>query len=219
MTLFSLPQDAPETEIEASEICAKCGGDIVTSQCLKRRSKHVYRRAFSETKLMEILDFDMEPGTSYHCISGGDIDSLSYLKHVLRQQRLDYLLFSTWCMADDDVLQFREWIEKGRIGRLDAYCGEIFPNSYKKQYEGLKEVVDLCGGRVAIFRNHSKIYAGMGEKYAFAIESSANINTNPRTENTTITVDDAAFDFYKGFYDDIKSYTKDYSAWTPWQNQ
>jgi hypothetical protein len=119
-------------------------------------------------------------------------------------------------MADDDVMQFREWIEAGRIGRLDAYCGEIFPNSYKKQYEGLKQVVDLCDGRVAIFRNHAKIYAGIGPKFAFAIESSANINTNPRTENTTITVDRAAFGFYKEFFDAIKSYVRDYDNWQPW---
>ena len=35
-------------------------------------------------------------------------------------------------MALDDVLQIREWVEKGKIIRLDAYCGEIFPGSYKK---------------------------------------------------------------------------------------
>jgi hypothetical protein len=99
VTLFALKKETAakpdEADAECVQLCANCGGDIVASRCLKRKSVHVYRRAFSETKLIEILDFKMEPGTSYHCISGGDIDSLSYLKHVLRQQRLDYLLFST----------------------------------------------------------------------------------------------------------------------------
>lgn len=197
--------------------CTRCTDDVVSARCLKRETTHVYRRAFSESKLLDILESDFTPGATYHCISGGDIDSLSYLKHIIRQQNLHYVLFSTWCMADDDVLQFREWIEAGKIARLDAYCGEIFPGSYSKQHKELKKVVDLCSGRVAIFRNHAKIYAGIGDKFAFAIESSANINTNPRTENTTITTGADVFEFYKEFFDGIKSYKRDYDDWKKWE--
>lgn len=196
--------------------CTRCA-DEVNARCLKRKTDHIYRRAFSESKLLDILEHDFTTGTTYHCLSGGNIDSLSYLKHIIRQQNLHYVLFSTWCIADDDVLQFREWIESGKISRLDAYCGEIFPGSYAKQYRELKKVVSLCSGRVAIFRNHAKIFAGIGDKFAFAIESSANINTNPRTENTTITTGDDVFHFYKDFYDGIKSFTRDFDNWKKWE--
>lgn len=199
--------------------CTRCTDDVVTSRCLKRETTHVYRRAFSESKLLEILESDFTTGATYHCISGGDIDSLSYLKHIIRQQNLHYVLFSTWCMADDDVLQFREWVEAGKIARFDAYCGEIFPGSYSKQYKELKKVADICSGRVAIFKNHAKIYAGVGDKFAFAIESSANINTNPRTENTTITTGNDIFEFYKDFFDGIKSFRRDYDNWQKWQSR
>jgi hypothetical protein len=158
----------------------------------------------------------LQPGHTYHVLSGGDVDSLSYLKHIVRSRPLDYCLFSTWCMAMDDVLQFREWIEAGQIGRVDAYCGEIFPAQYGKEYKALKDVINLCGGRVAIFRNHAKIYSGIGDDFSFAIESSANINTNPRTENTVITVDHEAYLFYKAFFDGVKSYVRDYDEWRPW---
>lgn len=199
--------------------CDTCLAGTVISKSIKRKSIHVFRRAFSESKLLDILDRDFIPGYTYHCISNGDIDSLSFLKHIIRQQYLNYVLFSTWCMAEDDVLQFREWIETGKIKRLDAYCGEIFPNSYKDEYHSLKEVVDLCSGRVAIFRNHAKVYAGIGDKFPFAIESSANINTNPRAENTTISIGHDIFEFYKDYFDEIKSYQRDYDDWTPWREE
>lgn len=202
--------------VQSGEMCTRCDYDV-NPRCLRRQGKHLYRRAFSESKLIDILDTDMQPGTSYHCISGGDIDSLSYLKHIIRQQNLKYVLFSTWCMADDDVLQFSEWLNDGKISRLDAYCGEIFPGSYSSQHASLVDVVGKCNGRVCIFRNHSKIYAGIGDKFAFAIESSANINTNPRTENTTITIGEDVFRFYKEFFDGIKSFRRDFDNWTPWQ--
>lgn len=208
--------DGPDTPQKSpGKICSRCDEEV-PARCLKREERHLYRRAFSESKLLEILEHDFTPGATYHVISGGDIDSLSYLKHVIRQQPLEYCLLSTWCMADDDVLQLREWIETGRIKRLDAYCGEIFPGSYSKQWKALKEVVSLTGGRVCIFRNHAKIYAGIGAKFAFGIESSANINTNPRTENTTVTTGEDIFNFYKDFFAGIRSYNREFDHWQKW---
>lgn len=176
--------------------------------CLELSEKYLYRRAFSETQLLEVLPHDLKEGHSYHCISGGDVDSLSYLRAVMRSAgKLDYLLFSTWCMAEDDVLQLREWLEKGKIKRLDAYVGEIFPGSYSGVYALMLDVFKhyQCG-RVCVFRNHSKIFAGSGENFAFAIESSANINTNPRTEQGVITLNRGLFQFYKDFFDGVQSF-------------
>lgn len=178
-----------------------------STECLVRSTKNIYRRAFSETQLLDVLPKVFNDGESYHCITAGDVDSLSYLKVVLRQQDLDYCLFSTWCMAADDVLQFDEWLESGKIKRLDAYVGEIFPNTYKMEWKRLNEIFEKhqCG-RIAVFKNHSKIYAGYGSKFAFGIETSANINTNPRTENGCITIDNGIFEFYKEYFDGIKSF-------------
>ena len=74
---------------------------------------------------------------------------------------------------------------------------------------GLDDIIERhrCG-RVAVFRNHSKIMSGQGEKFAFTIESSANINTNPRTEQTQVTVNDELYHFYKDYFDGIISIDK-----------
>lgn len=176
------------------------------STCIKRRTNSTYRRAYGETKLLDLTGFDFKDGDSYHVITGGDIDALSYLKVVLRQQDLDYLLFSTWCMASEDVYQFKDWLESGKIKKVDAYVGEIFPGTYKLEYALLKQVIESHGGRVAVFKNHSKIFAGYGDKFHFGIETSANINTNPRTENGCITIDKGIYEFYKEYFDGIISF-------------
>jgi hypothetical protein len=178
-----------------------------STECIELSNQFLYRRAFSETKLLDVTPKEMKYGQSFHFITGGDVDSLSFLKIILRQQNLDYLLFSTWCMAAEDVLQFDEWLENGKIKKLDCYFGEIFPNSYKIEFEMIKNIIKKHNcGRIAVFRNHSKIYAGYGNKFYFGIETSANINTNPRTENGCITIDKGLFNFYKNFFDKIKSF-------------
>lgn len=185
-----------------------------TTACTELSSRYQYRRAFSEVKLLEAMKYvKPEKGVSYNFITAGDVDSLSYLKVVLNWYNLDYVLCSTWCMAAEDILQLQEWHEAGRIKRLDMYLGEIFPGSYKIEWEMVKAFYKQHpdAGRAAIFRNHSKIYAGANyaEDFYFGIQTSANINTNPRTENGNITIDQGLFEFYKDYFDGIISFEKD----------
>ena len=182
-----------------------------TEVCVVLSDRYLYRRAYSESKLLDACGkFDFMEGYSYHFVTAGDVDSLSFLKSILRQQDLEYCLFSTWCMAAEDVLQFDEWVGAGKIKKLDAYVGEIFPTTYRIENAMLNSLFDKykCGRKV-VFRNHSKVYAGYGEKFAFAIESSANINTNPRTENTCITINRELYEFYKDYFDGIVSFERD----------
>lgn len=173
--------------------------------CLVRSDKHLYRRAFSESSLIDAKGYDFKPGLSYHFITAGDVDAMSYLKLMVRQQDLEHALFSTWCMAAEDILQLEEWLESGKIKNLDAYFGEIFPGSYSIEYSMLKSMFKKYNcGRIAVFRNHSKIFAGYGEKFSFGIETSANINTNPRAENGCITISEEIYRFYKDYFDGIK---------------
>ena len=181
-----------------------------STECLELSNRYLYRRAYGETQLMDVVDFDYKLGHSYHFITGGDVDSLTFFKTILRQQNVEYMLLSTWCMAAEDIRQITEWVDAGTIKHLDMYLGETFPTTYRIEYGMVKKLYfdhpEL--GRVAVFKNHSKIFAGYGNKFPFAIQSSANINTNPRTENACITIDDGLYKFYKEYFDGINTIVK-----------
>jgi hypothetical protein len=179
------------------------------TEALKQRLKNtLYRRAYSESQLLDAIGLELKEGDQWHCITAGDVDALSYLKIILRHQNLDYCLFSTWCMANDDILQIEQWLKDGKIKKLDAYVGEIFPGTYAVEYSELKRIITPDIGRIAVFRNHAKIFAGYGSKFYFGIQTSANINTNPRTENGCITINREIFEFYKSYFDKIESIDK-----------
>jgi hypothetical protein len=177
--------------------------------------RQFFRRFKSERDLEEHLPWDFEEGCAYHVISGGDIDSLTFLKHVIRQQPLDYCIMSTWCMALQDIEELDRWMRLGRIRRLDSYVGEIFKGTYSNEWKQLCALHGNHGGRVAIFRNHSKIYVCFGQKFDCVIESSANVNTNPRTENTVVTVSAMLAKEYKAFFDGINSFERNFDDWKP----
>lgn len=188
---------------------------VSAARCTTVRQKIQARRVASEEALTTLLPARIQPGESWHVMSAGDVDALSYLAHLLRHQRFDYVALSTWCMAGEDVAQLGLWIDEGRIGRLDAYCGEIFPSQYPDAHAALCAVARRCGGRVAIFRNHAKLFVCIGDNTAYAIESSANINTNPRAEQTALHASDELAAFYKAYFDGIRSYLRDFDDWQP----
>lgn len=186
--------------------------------CNRTKGAYFARRVKSELNLEETLPWHFEDGAAYHCFSFGDVDSLTYLRAVVKQQPVEYCLISTWCMAITDVKEVEKWLEAGYIKRVDWYVGEIFQASYADVYLYLLGVCRKHGGRVCVFRNHSKVMAGFGRVFDFTIESSANVNTNPRSEQAVITVSTSLARFYKEeIFDEIQAFNQDFKTWKPYK--
>lgn len=188
------------------------------ARVIATRGRYFERRIKSELALEDAMPWHFEKGAAYHCFSFGDVDALTYLRAIIKQQRVEYALLSTWCMAVTDVEEIAKWIERGDLGRIDFYVGEIFQASYAPVFVMLSALVKSYGGRVAIFRNHSKVMAGFGERFDFVIESSANVNTNPRSEATVVTIDTDLARWYKSeIFDKIQSFNHDFDDWQPYK--
>ena len=171
------------------------------------QTKYVLRRAKSEAVLADILPSDFVPGTSYHVISHGDVDALSYLRHVVKHRPLTHCAISTWCIARNDVAEVGRWLDSGLIEVMDWYVGEIFPGQYADAMALVETLVSTYGGRVVVARNHSKVILCADEKNEFyvAIEGSANVNTNPRIEQTAIHASKDLYLFYREFFDGLQT--------------
>ena len=87
---------------------------------------HKMRRIKSEIAVEEELPWHWEQGVSYHCISNGDVDGLTYLRAAVKQQRCRYVMLATWSLAAEDIREMRHWVKSGYIGRIDVYVGEMF---------------------------------------------------------------------------------------------
>lgn len=111
-------------------------------------------------------------------------------------------------MAGEDIDDLRAWHRRGMLGRVDFYVGEIFPGSYAEVYAAVLDFVAECGGRVVVFRNHAKVTIIVGERFDCLIESCANVNTNPRSENTVLTVDRSLVADYVDLFNGIVSFDR-----------
>ena len=196
------PSEKPEpltpeaTEEQADE-------DRRTVQTFKSIDTVKKMRLMSQANLDAVLDWHMEEGEAWHIISMGDVDSTSFLRHIVKQQKLIYCMVATWVIGKHDGEEMLSWVDRGYVNRFDYYVGELF------QQDGR--------ARVARFRNHAKVIAFFGERFSGTIETSANMNTNPRSEQTCITINKDLAIFYKEFFDKINDFDNRYQDWQPWQ--
>jgi hypothetical protein len=178
------------------------------SRAHRAAHRHHVRRANAEAQLADLLPATIQPGDSWHVISRGDIDALSYVRHLLPGLGYaDELWMSTWCIAKPDLDELAGWIDSGRVDQFALFAGEIFPNQYGDEYELMQRLCATYGCRMTIARNHSKVtlMANHASQTHLVIESSANVNTNPRIEQSTIHHSAELHAFYKEFFDGLKS--------------
>lgn len=182
-----------------------------TARAAKRHTRHQMRRAKAEATLGEILPARFVEGESWHVISHGDIDALSYLRHaLLGVTHFDFVLLSTWCIAAEDITELQTWVDTGRIDELTLAVGEIFPSQYGDEYEQACKMADTYGVRLIVAKNHSKVILASHETdaYHLVMEGSANVNTNPRIEQTSIHASAELLSFYKDFFHGLRSIDK-----------
>lgn len=189
--------------------------NLIKARSCRTRSRIVARYAKSKQILEGLLPRSIPPGESWHVLSSGDVDAMAYLLHFAAGEKITHLLFSTWCMALKEVQQIAVLIDANPSARVEAYVGEIFASQYPEAYQHLRDVLRPTTGRLCVFRNHSKIILVATEQQKIVIESSANLNTNPRTENTPVTHDARLYAHHKGYFDAIKSFERDFDHWRP----
>lgn len=163
-------------------------------------------RAAREDNLRKIFPDNIEAGCSYHFISAGDIDGLSYPAMLLdRYACFEEAYFSTWTMSRQDIEMIAGWLDTGQIGRISFFTGEYFFRRETAVYATLLEVMKKHGGRLRTFKNHAKVVLLKNTALGLhlVIEGSANFTTNPRAEQTVINNSRELYEFYAGWFDEL----------------
>ena len=173
------------------------------------RTQDAYKAGPNEqATLAELLPVRFQPGESYHVISRGDVDALSYLSHAINGvSHFDFVGISTWCIARPDLEQIAAWLDAGRIEHFELYAGEIFPSQYGDEHEQMLKMVADYDCKLVIAKNHSKVTlaSNYADDYHLVVEGSANVNTNPRIEQAAIHCGRELFDFYREFFNGLRS--------------
>jgi hypothetical protein len=170
----------------------------------------------AEERLGQLLPARFEAGESWNVLSAGDIDALSYVKHIMAGERFTTLVFACWAISRPAIEFLQTRIQGHGLQHIDAYVGDIMPRDRPDLHTMLCTLIGTIHGRCIAFKNHAKLWLFLGPNgRAVVMQTSANPNYNRRTEQTVITCDAAVAQVYKQWFDRLDLPAPTFPNWTP----
>lgn len=172
--------------------------------CKKKRKRYSIIRSVHELiKEMEHLPNDDEV---YKFILDGNFSSISFIVRVANETVINQLYASSLRIGKKQMQVIDSLHKSGRINQCHFAVGTIMENDSDvgkryKYYDNFKGVCDKNGWKYATVNNHSKIILFDTDSGKYVLETSSNLNDNPKIEQFSFEKDDEMFDFYQSNFE------------------
>lgn len=182
---------------------------------LKSRGKKKFNLFKSVSDIKRITD-GMLPsdGEIYKFISmTGGLSSITFITWVAQTKIIDELTVSTLRVGEG---QFRELARLANAGKLKK--ARYFVSSMQAEIDGkakkynyfkhIQDIAQKCDWKAIVVNNHSKIILIRTQDDFYVLETSSNLNENPKIEQHSFANDKELYDFYYDFFDRLEDKMK-----------
>lgn len=140
----------------------------------------------------------------YKIISIGKFSSLGFIEYIASQTIIKQMTVSTLRVGKKHLKALDILYKKGKLLKVNFIVGNIMKQDSKlgKSYRYYDDMTNVCernNWNVVVRNNHSKILLFDTDNGKFVIETSSNLNENPKMEQFSFYKDDEAYKFYKQF--------------------
>ena len=154
--------------------------------------------------LLRFLENPPAPGECFKMLSdAGGWSSCSLIMWLAQKEPIIDLYCSTFRVGTKEIGQLERLHEAGRIGTAQFVLSGLveWDDSRKSEkydyYAFFKAVCERNGWRYASLKNHSKVILARTAENWYVIETSSNLNENPKIEQFSFENDAALFEFYR----------------------
>lgn len=146
---------------------------------------------------------------------GGGFSSLSIIAYIAELETIEEMYVSTFRIGKKHFQTLCRLKTSGRIGTCNFLTSQSQEKidetmTYKgKKYNYYQYICDACddfGWKIKSFDNHSKLLLLKTPVNTYVIETSSNLNENPKMEQFSWENDRELFDWYKKLFIELLSY-------------
>ena len=184
---------------------------------LIQRVKSKQRKMFEIGKSIISLDAILGgclPGKD-ECIKlvsfDGGFSSIEFISLVAVKEIIIELTASTLRVGEKQAETLITLNEAGKLSKASFFIGSIMKEDTKQQtkkYDYYTKFVQACKRNnwdLVVMNNHSKIILMRTENNYYVLETSSNLNENPKIEQYSFENDEELYNFYYGFFDVLKT--------------
>lgn len=142
----------------------------------------------------------------YKFISDGGFSSCAFIKFVADRAVIHNLHASSFRIGKKELQIIDMLFKSGRIKQCFFAVGTLMANDSDKAkkyayYSNFRDVCNSNGWEYATVNNHSKLILFDTDQGKFVLETSSNLNENPKIEQFSFEKSASLFEFYRSAFD------------------
>jgi hypothetical protein len=176
----------------------------------KRMQFHVIREKQAVERLMPTLPTD----EIVRMISFGGFSSIGFIKRVADEVVIDRLTVSTLAVGAKQAEVLDVLARNGRIKDAEFFVGSVMEmdkrskktrKNIRDRAFTLKKICENNGWNAVFCKNHSKVILMDTGKGQYVLETSSNLNENPKFEQFSFERNKTLYEFYDEFFNLLKT--------------
>lgn len=166
-------------------------------QKAKKKRFNIIRGKMEITELVDRLPQD---GECFKFVSTGGFSSASFILFVAERTKIENLHVSTFHVGKKEARLLHGLKQRGQLGNVSfTVCSLMKKDGCEYGYfDFLEQICKANGWTIKVQKNHSKVFLFDTDSGKFVLETSSNLNENPKMEQFSFEKDTALYDFYMG---------------------
>lgn len=172
------------------------------AEILKMKQKRYRFNVIHEKiRIENLIGWPLPDDTVVKLISDGGFSSISFIRYVAEHTHINHLYASTLRVGRKHLECLDVMHRQGMLGGCTLIVGSIMKqdSEYVKKYKYYDDLTEVCeknGWEVIVEQNHSKVILFDTEDGYFVLETSSNLNENPKREQFSFEKSEELFNFY-----------------------
>lgn len=139
-------------------------------------------------------------------ISTGGFSTICFINFIAGITKINNLYVSTLRVGKKELKMLDYLHKQNKLGYMHFIVGSLMSNDSAKvkkygYYENLEKVCEDNGWKVTPSKNHSKVLLFDTDVGKYVIETSSNLNENPKIEQFSFEKSEELYNFYKQIFD------------------
>lgn len=141
---------------------------------------------------------------------GGGWSALAFIKWVGEKEKIEEMFVSTFRIGKKHFQELQLMYQKNQLGivhfvtsatqkKVDGKA--VYNGTNYNYYDYIQKVYEENGWDLKIYDNHSKLILMQTKENYYVLETSSNLNENPKMEQFSFENDEKLFNFYKQIFE------------------
>lgn len=170
--------------------------DVKNNLLIAKAKKKRFNILQGKTEISALIDRLPDDTECFKFLSEGGFSSICFILFVAERARIKSLHISSFRVGKKDIQTLHLLRTKQQLDYAEFALCQFAKDEEGGAFAIVKKICDANGWQLHTVNNHSKVHLYDTDKGKFVIETSSNLNENPKIEQFSFEKDAALYDFY-----------------------